>query len=69
MDTEEGQNGLTEILMTKCRHARVGSCVLQQEGHFGRFANFVGNRMPTDDEVEMARGSYASRYKGDKTHG
>lgn len=69
MDTEEGQNGLTEILMTKCRHARVGSCVLQQEGQYGRFANFAGNRMPTDDEVEMARGSYASRYKGDKTHG
>ncbi len=64
MDSDEGQNGLTEILMTKCRHARVGSCVLQQEGQFGRFANFAGNRMPTDDDVEMARSSYASRYKG-----
>lgn len=29
MDTEEGQNGLTEMLMTKCRHARVGSCIVQ----------------------------------------
>ena len=66
MDTEEGQNGLTEILMTKCRHARVGSCILQQEGQYGRFANFAGNRMPSDDEVEMGRGSYAQRYKGGK---
>ncbi|MFK3944145.1 replicative DNA helicase [Pseudomonas monteilii] len=66
MDTEEGQNGLTEILMTKCRHARVGSCILQQEGQYGRFANFAGNRMPSDDEVEMGRGSYAQRYKGER---
>lgn len=63
MDTEEGQNGLTEILMTKCRHARVGSCVVQQEGQYGRFANFAGS-LPSDDEVEMGRGSYAQRYKG-----
>lgn len=63
MDTEEGQNGLTEILMTKCRHARVGSCIVQQEGQYGRFANFAGS-LPSDDEVEAGRGSYAQRYKG-----
>lgn len=63
MDTEEGQNGLTEILMTKCRHARVGSCIVQQEGQYGRFATFAGS-LPSDDEVEAGRGSYAQRYKG-----
>lgn len=63
MDTDEGQNGLTEILMTKCRHARVGSCIVQQEGQYGRFANFAGS-LPSDDEVEANRGSYAQRYKG-----
>ena len=63
MDTEEGQNGLTEILMTKCRHARVGSCIVQQEGQYGRFATYAGS-LPSDDEVEAGRGSYAQRYKG-----
>lgn len=63
MDSEEGQNGLTEILMTKCRHARVGSCIVQQEGQYGRFANLSGS-MPSDDEIEAGRGSYAQRYKG-----
>lgn len=63
MDSEEGQNGLTEILMTKCRHARVGSCIVQQEGQYGRFANFSGS-MPSDEEIEAGRGSYAQRYKG-----
>lgn len=55
MDTEEGQNGVTEILMTKCRHAKVGSCVLQQQGEYGRFVNFIGNPYPSDEEVEMGR--------------
>lgn len=50
MDTEEGQNGLTEILMTKCRHARVGSCTVQQEGQYGRFATYAGS-LPSDDEA------------------
>jgi len=63
MDSEEGQNGLTEILMTKCRHARVGSCIVQQEGQYGRFADFAGT-LPSDDEIEAGRGSYAQRYKG-----
>lgn len=62
MDSEEGQNGLTELLMTKCRHAKVGSCVVQQQGEFGRFVNFVGNPYPSNEEVEMGR--FADRFKG-----
>lgn len=65
MDTEEGQNGLTEMLMTKCRHARVGSCIVQQQGQYGRFVDLEG-RPPSNEEVEMGRSSYASKYKGRK---
>lgn len=63
MDSEEGQNGLTELLMTKCRHAKVGSCVVQQQGEFGRFVNFVGNPYPSNEEVEMSR-PFASKFQG-----
>lgn len=62
MDTEEGQNGLTEMLMTKCRHARVGSCIVQQQGQYGRFIDFEG-REPTQEEVEMNR-PFSDQYKG-----
>lgn len=62
MDTEEGQNGVTQILMTKCRHARVGECLLQQQGEFGRFVDFKGS-LPSDEEVEMGR-SFANRFAG-----
>lgn len=55
MDTEEGQNGVTEILMTKCRHAQVGSCLLQQQGQFARFVSFAGAREISQEEVEMGR--------------
>ncbi|MHC8404321.1 replicative DNA helicase [Pseudomonas sp. TMB3-21] len=63
MDSEEGQNGVTELLMTKCRHAKVGSCVVQQQGEFGRFVNFEGNPYPSNEEVEMAR-PFASKFNG-----
>jgi replicative DNA helicase len=61
MDTEEGQNGVTELLMTKCRHAKVGSCVVQQQGEYGRFVDFEGNPYASDEEVEMGR-SFAGRF-------
>ncbi|SCZ13292.1 replicative DNA helicase [Pseudomonas sp. NFACC37-1] len=66
MDSEEGQNGATELLMPKCRHAPVGSCMVQQQGKFARFVNFAG-REPSNEEVEMNR-PLADRFKGRKTH-
>ncbi|MBD1586711.1 replicative DNA helicase [Pseudomonas typographi] len=60
MDTEEGQNGVTQILMTKCRHAKVGDCLLQQEGQYGRFVDFKG-AVPSDEEVEMGR-PFSAKY-------
>ncbi|WP_339546303.1 replicative DNA helicase [Pseudomonas sp. RA_35y_Pfl2_P32] len=64
MDSEEGQNGATELIMPKCRHAPVGSCVVQQQGKFARFVNFAG-REPSQEEVEASR-PFASQYKGRK---
>lgn len=67
MDDEQGQNGVTELIMPKCRHAPVGSCVVQQQGKFARFVNFAG-REPTQEEVEINR-PFADQYKGRKNHG
>ena len=64
MDSEEGQNGATELIMPKCRHAPVGSCIVQQQGKFARFVNFAG-REPTQEEVEIGR-PFADQYKGRK---
>jgi len=66
MDSEEGQNGFTELIMPKCRHAPVGSCLVQQQGQFARFVNFAG-REPTQEEVEASR-PFAGRVKGSKTY-
>ncbi|MDY7560193.1 DnaB-like helicase C-terminal domain-containing protein [Pseudomonas sp. CCC3.2] len=62
METEAGRNGITELIVGKCRHAQVGSCNVQQEGKFVRFVSF-GGKPPSNEEVEMGR-SYASRSKG-----
>lgn len=62
-DSEEGQNGVTELIMPKCRHAPVGSCLVQQQGQYARFVNFAGNREPSNEEVEIGR-SFASQYRG-----
>lgn len=63
MDSEAGQNGVTELLMPKCRHAKVGSCIVQQQGRYGRFVNFAGNPYLSDEEVEMSR-PFAERRFG-----
>ncbi len=63
-ESEEGQNGVTELIVGKCRHAKTGSCMVQQQGQFVRFVDFAGNPYATDEEVEMGRSSFASRSKG-----
>ena len=60
MDSEEGQNGITEILMPKNRNAPPGMCIVQQQGQYGRFVNLCGYREPSQEEVEMGR-SFASQ--------
>jgi len=61
-DSEEGQNGVTELIMPKCRHAPVGSCLVQQQGQFARFVNFAGREL-SNEEVEMNR-PFVSKYRG-----
>lgn len=43
-DTEEGQNGVTELILDKGRQAPVGSCLVQQQGQYARFVPFAGTR-------------------------
>lgn len=62
MDSEEGQNGVTELIVGKVRHARVGSCLVQQQGKYVRFVDFEG-KPPSNEDVEMGR-PFASTYKG-----
>ena len=66
MDSDDGQNGVTELIMPKCRHAPVGSCWVQQQGHFARFVDFVG-REPNHDGDESSR-PFAKRFSGVKEH-
>lgn len=64
METEEGQNGITELIADKARQARVGSCFVQQQGQYARFTNFAGMREVSQEEVEMGRSSFKGRYEG-----
>lgn len=68
-ESEAGEQGVTELILDKGRQAPPGSCLVQRQGQYARFVNFAGNREPSNDEVEMGRSSYASRYKGGMTHG
>lgn len=68
MESEEGQNGVTELIVGKVRHAQVGSCLVQQQGKFVRFVEFEG-QPPSNEEVEMGRSGYAGKYgKGRKDY-
>lgn len=39
MQSERGQNGITEIDVVKCRHAKPGFCLLQFQGELARFVS------------------------------
>ncbi|MCY1391377.1 Replicative DNA helicase [compost metagenome] len=60
-DTEEGQNGVTELILDKGRQSQVGSCIVQQQGQFARFVNFAGCREVSQEEVEMGRNFHGQR--------
>lgn len=51
MATEQGQNGITEIDVVKCRHAKPGFCLLQFQGDFARFVSCAQRR--DDDEAPV----------------
>jgi len=66
MDSDEGQNGITELIVDKNRHGPVGSCFVQHQGAYHRFVNLAGPREVSQEEVEMGR-SFASKWKGRRT--
>lgn len=61
-ESEAGEQGVTELILDKGRQAPQGSCLVQRQGQYARFVNFVGNRLPSDDEVEMGR-TFAGRQR------
>lgn len=61
-DSEEGQNGVTELIVGKCRHGKPGTCVVQAQGQFVRFVPF-GGKPPSSDEVEMGRVLNFSKHR------
>ncbi len=68
MESEEGQNGATELIVGEVRHAKVGSCLVQQQGKYVRFVDF-GGKAPSTEEVEMGRVlKFTGRAKGRKDH-
>ncbi|MFC2974653.1 replicative DNA helicase [Azotobacter bryophylli] len=66
MESEAGQNGVTELIVDKNRHGPVGSCFVQHQGAYHRFVNLAGPREVSQEEVEMGR-TFASKFKGRKT--
>ena len=68
MDTDEGKNGVVELIVGKCRHGKPGTCLVQAQGQFVRFVPF-GGKPPSDEQVAMGRVvSISSRTKGRKNH-
>lgn len=53
-DSEEGANGVTQLIVGKCRHGKPGDCLVQAQGQFVRFVPF-GGKPPSDEQVEMGR--------------
>lgn len=50
MNSEHGQNGITEIDVVKCRHAKPGFCLLQFQGDFARFVSCAQQREESQEQ-------------------
>ena len=48
-ETEEGKNGVTELILDKGRQMKKGSCLVQQQGNFARFVSFSGRQYEEDE--------------------
>ncbi|KAB5626263.1 AAA family ATPase [Pseudomonas putida] len=60
-ESEEGQSGVTELIVDKNRHGETGFCRVQHQGAYHRFAELVGYQ-PSNEEVEMGR-PFAQRHR------
>jgi replicative DNA helicase len=69
MDSERGQNGLTEVDVVKVRHAAPNFCVLQFQGEYARFVNaaqgsYEERPAPAQKERKPSARSMMSSMKG-----
>lgn len=55
MDSERGQNGITEMNIVKCRHAKPGFCLLQFQGALARFVSCAQESEEDQEEQQMQR--------------
>lgn len=49
-ETEEGRNGVTELILDKGRQMKKGACLVQQQGNFARFVPFAGRPYDQEDD-------------------
>ncbi len=61
LETEQGQNGITELILDKARQAQAGMCVVQHQGQFSRFVSVLPQRQDPD-ELEASR-PFQGRYQ------
>ena len=51
MNSDQGKNGITEIDVVKCRHAKPGFCLLQFQGELARFVSCAQQREEQQQET------------------
>lgn len=61
MDTDRGQNGITEMNVVKCRHAKPGFCLVQFQGSLARFVSCEQVREEEQVEQQEPRGRKSAR--------
>lgn len=61
MDSDRGQNGITEMNIVKCRHAKPGFCLLQFQGALARFVSCAQDREEEQVEQQPQRARKSAR--------
>lgn len=65
MNSERGRNGITEIDVVKCRHAKPGFCLLQFQGEMARFVSCDRSAYEQQEEsAEPAKKSAKAFMRG-----
>lgn len=63
MNTDHGRNGITEIDVVKCRHAKPGFCLLQFQGELARFVSCAQQSYDETENVQPIRKSAKAYMK------
>lgn len=54
INTDRGRNGITEIDVVKCRHAKPDFCLLQFQGEYARFVSCAQQREEDQDDRQQS---------------